>query len=152
MAIVTKRIGNKTRVYVSATGSSYSWKEVLGVKEIGTPKQNYNVVDLDELNQADGIAEAAYGTRDAGEITLQVNTKTATNDGLAAIMAAHEAEGEIAVKIAYSADDADICARAIVPACALSDASNDTELYYEITLRPQVKVVAETASSSSSSN
>ena len=144
-------IGNDAKFYVKPYGES-TWTQVKGVVDINPPDQSFNGVDLPYLDEESRITEQVKGSRNGGDLTFNINAKSATDEGLGKILEMHEdVEHNHGFKWVYSNGAASIIDRGVLLGCALQPISKDAVISYACTVHCNSKMYNVEAESGSGS-
>ena len=127
-------IGNDTEIAIKLSGES-AYTPIAGAADITLPDQTFNGVELPYLKEEDGITDRIKGSRNGGDMSFNINAKSATDAGLGKVIEAYEHQtNECAFQLTFANGATAVIERAVVLGCTMQQVAKDTIISYAVSV------------------
>lgn len=127
-------IGNDTEISIKLVGDP-TYTPIAGAADITLPDQTFNGVELPYLKEEDGITDRIKGSRNGGDMSFNINAKSATDAGLGKVIEAYEDKtNECSFQLTFANGATAVIERAVVLGCTMQQVSKDTIISYAVSV------------------
>lgn len=135
MATITPQvglIGNDTEIAIKLVGDS-TYTPIAGAADITLPDQTFNGVELPYLKESDGITDRIKGSRNGGDMSFNINAKSAEDAGLGKVIEAYEDKtNECSLQLTFTNGATAVIERVVVLGCTMQQVAKDTIISYAV--------------------